>query len=276
MSGGAPQRGAEMRQAVACLAHPPAGAQRGVTSDLSVDEVLVLHSVGWEPVDLVAGASLESIPMGVWNWGSGEIGVASQAQTDAVAAAVARIRDECAAVKGHGVVGVELELTVHRHYAEATVVGTAVRPVAGGRVPPTPFVSDLSARDFSLLQNAGWEPLGLAFGTSFVYAPRRSAGAVLQQKTQNVELTNFTEAMYAARESAMERMQSSAVVLGAGGVVAVHVTEGPMPFATHSIRFTAWGTAVRVGEGGHRRITPAVAVALDDRALMFQASSLRG
>lgn len=276
MSGRAAEPGGGIREAAACLSRSPAAGERGVTSDLSIDEVLVLHSVGWEPIDLVAGASLESIPMGVWNWGSGEITVASQAQTDAVAAAVARIRDECAAVKGHGVVGVELELAVHRHYAEATVVGTAVRPVSGGRVPPTPFVSDLSARDFALLLNAGWEAVGLAFGTSFVYAPRRSAGAVLQQKTQNVELTNFTEAMYAARESAMERMQSSAVVLGAGGVVAVHVTEGPMPFANHSIRFTAWGTAVRLGEAGHRRIAPAVAVALDDRALQFEARSLRG
>ena len=34
-----------------------------------------------------------------------------------------------------------------------------------------PFVSDLSARDFTLLQGAGWRPVGLAFGASFAYAP---------------------------------------------------------------------------------------------------------
>ena len=89
-------------------------------------------------------------------------------------------------------------------------------------------------------------PLGLAVGASFVYAPRRSAGAAMKQKTQNVELTNFTEAMYAARESAMERMQRSALEVGGHGVVEVKVTEGPMDFARHAVGFTAWGTAVKL------------------------------
>ena len=90
-----------------------------------------------------------------------------------------------------------------------------------------PFVSDLSARDFTLLQRAGWMPVGLAFGASFVYAPRRTAGTAIKQKSQNVELTNYTEAMYSARESAMERMQHSALEVGGQGVVEVKVTEGP-------------------------------------------------
>jgi len=62
-------------------------------------------------------------------------------------------------------------------------------------------------------------------------------GAVFQQQTQNVELTNFTEAMYSARESAMARMQESALTLGGTGVVEVKVVEGPMSFATHAIKF---------------------------------------
>ena len=37
----------------------------------------------------------------------------------------------------------------------------------------------------------------------------------MKQSGQNVELTNFTEAMYAAREAAMERMQASALALAA-------------------------------------------------------------
>ena len=87
-------------------------------------------------------------------------------------------------------------------------------------------------------------PVGLAFGACFVYAPRRTAGTAMKQKTQNVELTNYTEAMYAARESAMEKMQRSALGAGGQGVVEVKVTEGPMSFARHAIGFTAWGTAV--------------------------------
>jgi uncharacterized protein YbjQ (UPF0145 family) len=267
---------AELVDASASLGQPGPGGRQGSTSDLSIDQALVLHSVGWEPTDLVFGVSVESIPMGVWNWGSGEIGAASAAQTRAVEAASSRLREECSGRGGHGVVGVEVDFVVHRHYAEATLVGTAVRPVNAKRPSTDPFVSDLSARDFGLLLNAGWEPVGLAFGTSFVYAPRRSATAALQQKTQNVELSNFTEAIYSARESAMERMQSSALAMGGHGIVAVRVTEGLMPFARHSVRFTAWGTGVRVGASGHRNIGPKMILAMDDQVSMFEATSLKG
>ena len=137
-------------------------------------------------------------------------------------------------------------------------------------------MSDLSARDFTLLKGAGWMPVGLAFGASFVYAPRRSAGDALKQKTQNVELTNFTEAMYSARESAMERMQRSALDVGGQGVVEVKVTEGPMRFARHAVGFTAWGTAVRLVADAHQFVSPEVVLPLDDVVVTFEATSLRG
>ena len=71
----------------------------------------------------------------------------------------------------------------------------------------------------------------------------------MKQSTQNVELTNYTEAMYSARESAMEKMQRSALAVGGQGVVEVKVTEGPMSFARHAVGFTAWGTALYVWTG---------------------------
>ncbi|MGP0029028.1 MAG: heavy metal-binding domain-containing protein [Acidimicrobiales bacterium] len=268
---------AEMLRGAQSLATPPPpSTKRGITSDLSVDEALLLHSAGWEPVDLVCGVSVASVPYGVWNWGQGEISVASVAHNAAVQGSAARIKEECAKVHGHGVVGVRVEVEVQSHHIDVELVGTAVRPVESGRPPSTPFVSDLSARDFTLLDLAGWIPVGLAFGASFVYAPRRSAGAAMQQKTQNVELTNFTQAMYAARESAMERMQRSALDAGAHGVVEVKVTEGPMSFARHAVGFTAWGTAVRLIADNHRYIKPEVILPLDDAVVTFAAQNLRG
>ena len=138
-----------------------------------------------------------------------------------------------------------------------------------------PFVSDLSARDFTLLQRAGWMPVGLAFGASFVYAPRRSAGTAMKQTRQNVELTNYTEAMYSARESAMEKMQHSALEAGGQGVVQVKVTEGPMSFARHAIGFTAWGTAVKLVAEAHQFVQPHMVLPLDDAVVTFDAESLR-
>jgi uncharacterized protein YbjQ (UPF0145 family) len=138
-----------------------------------------------------------------------------------------------------------------------------------------PFVSDLSARDFTLLLRAGWIPVGLAFGASFVYAPRRTAGAAMRQSTQNVELTNYTEAMYSAREAAMENMQHSALEVGGQGVVEVKVHEGPMSFARHAVGFTAWGTAVKLVAKEHQFVEPHVVLPLDDVVVTFDAQSLR-
>ena len=139
-----------------------------------------------------------------------------------------------------------------------------------------PFVSDLSARDFTLLLRAGWMPVGLAFGASFAYAPRRTAGAAMRQSTQNVELTNFTQAMYSARESAMEKMQRSALDVGGQGVVEVKVNEGPVSFARHAVGFAAWGTAVRLVAEEHQFVQPEVVLPLDDAVIAFEAESLRG
>jgi uncharacterized protein YbjQ (UPF0145 family) len=276
---------AEMLKGAQSLATPPPpNRERGITSDLSVDEALLLHAAGWEPLDLVVGVAVVSVPVGVWNWGRGAISMASDAHNAAVDQASRLLRAECSKVRGHGVVGVRVEVSVETHHIDVELVGTAVRPMAGqsghdargtDAALAMPFVSDLSARDFTLLQRAGWMPVGLAFGASFVYAPRRSAGTAMKQTRQNVELTNYTEAMYSARESAMEKMQRSALEAGGDGVVEVKVTEGPMHFARHAIGFTAWGTAVRLVAETHQFVQPQVVLPLDDAVVTFEAESLR-
>jgi uncharacterized protein YbjQ (UPF0145 family) len=271
-----------LRGAQALAVAPPPSKERGITSDLSVDEALLLHAAGWEPLDLVCGVAVVSVPTGVWNWGMGSISLASDAHDAAVDQASRALRGECGKVHGHGVVGVRVEVAVRTHHIDVELVGTAVRPIGSHDSRGTdaaqamPFVSDLSARDFTLLLRAGWMPLGLAFGASFVYAPRRTAGTAMRQKTQNVELTNYTQAMYAARESAMEKMQRSALAAGGQGVVEVKVTEGPMGFARHAVGFTAWGTAVRLAAESHRFVRPEVVLPLDDAVVTFEAESLRG
>jgi uncharacterized protein YbjQ (UPF0145 family) len=274
-AGPSPDLRAEVRRATAALGATGHDHGRPVTSDLSIDEALLLHAVGWEPVDLVCGVSVTSVPSGVWNWGAGEIVAASQAQGLAFTGAANRIAEECGRAGGHGVVGVHVEATVERHHVDVELVGTAVRPV-GAAAKSDVFVSDLSGRDFSLLRQAGWIPVGLAYGASFVYAPRRSAGTSLRQTRENVELANFTEAMYSARELAMERMQQTAITMGGKGIVEVKVTEGPMPFAHHAIGFAAWGTAVRLEAETHQYLRPRVVLPLDDAVVEFEAESLRG
>ena len=98
---------AEMLKGAQSLATPaPPSNERGITSDLSVDEALLLHTAGWEPLDLVVGVAVVSVPVGVWNWGRGAISLASDAHNAAVDQAARLLRGECSKVHGHGVVGV--------------------------------------------------------------------------------------------------------------------------------------------------------------------------
>ncbi len=253
----------------------PPDTTTSTTSDLSIDEELNLRSIGWEPVELVSAVSLQSIPYGFWNWGQGEIEVASRAHAAAFLSATTRLVREAGAAGAHGVVGVHIDRAVHPTFVEVSLVGTAVRPVdRSQRLSRGVFASDLSARDFTMLMVAGWEPLGLASGASFVFAPRRSMSSTLQQQTQNVELTNFTEAMYSARESAMQRMQEMAIDMHGAGVVDVTVHEGPMAFASHAVGFVAVGTVVRLAASAHQSIQPTAVVSLDDPTVAFDAQTL--
>jgi uncharacterized protein YbjQ (UPF0145 family) len=246
-----------------------------LTSDLTIDEELNLHSIGWEPVELVSGVSLYSAPAGMWNWGQGEIVGASDAHNQAFAHAIHRIHQEAANAGGHGVVGMHIDRSAYSTHIEVSLTGTAVRPVGAKKIDANAiFVTDLSGRDFTLLMLAGWEPLGLATGASFVYAPRRTMGAVVQQQSQNIELKNYTAAMYSAREAAMQRMQESALAMKGTGVVEVKIVEGPMRFASHAVGFAAWGTVVRLVKSSHQSVHPLAAVSLNDSAVAFDAATL--
>ncbi len=269
----------EVRQAVAAVASPVPregkGEARGATSDLTIDETLLLHSAGWEPVDLVYGVSWWSIPWGIWQWTTGEVKEASGAFAGAVDQAAAYLRDACTHAGGTGVLGVDVAIRVSSHHIAIELTGTAVRRTQG-TAHRFEFVSDLSARDFVLLTRAGWWPLGLAAGASFVVAPRRTARQWAAQQGQNVELPNLTQALYLARERAMERMQRAGAAMNAEGIVAVKLREGRASSSVRVIQFVAIGTGVHLRTGKHRSITPEMVVPLDEVVRAFDVKSLRG
>jgi uncharacterized protein YbjQ (UPF0145 family) len=267
----------ELHQAMAALhrtSAPEAGVAQGATSDLSIDETLLLHSIGWEPVDLVFGVSWWSIPWGVWQWQTGEVMEASTAFAGAMAEAAEQLRAECAKAGGTGVVGVGIEMRVASHHVDISLTGTAVRRI-GAKPGGFEFLSDLSARDFALLSRSGWWPLGLVAGASFVVAPRRGARQWAAQQGQNLELPNLTQAFYQAREGAMGRMQQAGREMQADGVINVKLREGPLGYNARVLQFIAVGTAVHLRDDAHRRINPTMVVPLDDAVTQFEAESLR-
>src|SRR5437588_11036881 len=75
------------------------------------------------------------------------------------------------------------------------------------------FTSTLSVEEFVLLQQAGFEPLGVTVGTSIYHV-----GIQIGRWSQNQELVVLTQAMYDARRNAIMRMLQEAHSLNADGV----------------------------------------------------------
>jgi len=81
-------------------------------------------------------------------------------------------------------------------------------------------------------------------GSCVYHVAHRGMLKALGSVGQNVELTNFSQALYDAREIAMERMQQEAAEAKAEGVVGVILHEGSHNWQPHVIEFFAVGTAV--------------------------------
>lgn len=267
------------RAALAALSTPSAASRSAVTSNLTIDETLLLHGAGYEPVDLVTGVSVQSIPFGTFYipYGQGtpvELPTASDATMAAFSGAADELRRECARAGGIGIVGVEVDVHVAPQHVRVSLVGSAIRPIDGPPPVGRPFATDLGARDFVLLGRAGWVPLDLVYGASFVGSPIQGMRQVLAQMSQNVELVQLTQALQDAREQAMERMQSLGIAASGSGVVNVTVEDGPLGHSRHVVAFLAYGTAVRLGAQTHQRIEPKLVLSVDDHSGV-EAAALR-
>jgi uncharacterized protein YbjQ (UPF0145 family) len=241
------------------------------TSDLSVNEFLLVREAGFRPLGFVMGTSVYHIGIQTSNWGRNmELVVLSQAMYHARELAMTRMEAEAYALGADGIVGVRLAVRLREwgaHIAEFIAVGTAI---VGEQDPPRgawrdsrgrPFTSDLSGQDFWTLLEAGYAPLGLVMGTCVYHIAHQRLGQVLRNMGQNTELPQFTQGMYDARELAMGRMQADARARGAEGVVGFSLTEHDHAWG-HATEFFAIGTAVRPLRDDHVVTPPSMVVPL--------------
>ena len=111
------------------------------TSDLSVNEFLLVREVGFRPLGLVLGSSIYHVGLQVGRWGRNqELDVLSQAMYHARELAMTRMEAEADAL---------------RRLAE-------LQPGKPGAI----FTSDLSVNEFLLVREVGFRPLGLVLGSS--------------------------------------------------------------------------------------------------------------
>src|SRR5579863_8121470 len=245
-------------------------------SALTSDEFAAIRSVGFEPAGQVLGAAVYNIGYtGGYNcpgaWGSWGYGIPARTQTqvssrggygsfaplvkamyDARHKAIDRMTTECAALGGHGVVGVRLSIGAFPAGGlEFKAIGTAVR----GPGPPLarPFTSDLSGQDFAKLFMDGWMPAGLVLGIS-VGARHDDWLTVTQTRwgAGNSEVHGYTEVVTQTRHDAREQLERDVARVGADGVVVTTVTtrirERDCPAAEgrrdHIVEATLIGTAI--------------------------------
>jgi len=247
------------------------------TSDLSVNEFLLVREAGFRPLGLVLGSSIYHVGIQFGRWSQNrELDQLSQAMYHARELAMTRMEAEADALGADGIVGVRLDIEFKEfgsELAEFIAIGTAVKADA----PPDrdggtwrnrhnqPFTSDLSGQDFWTLIQAGYAPLGMTMGTCVYHIAHQRFWQAMGNIGQNVEIPQYTEALYDARELAMSRMQAEAEQLGAEGIVGVQMLSNSHRWGGHTTEFFAIGTAVRPLRADHVIAKPQLVLPLTDR-----------
>ncbi|MBS1716263.1 MAG: heavy metal-binding domain-containing protein [Armatimonadetes bacterium] len=246
-----------------------AAAPKLFTSDLSTNEFLLIREAGFDPLGLVMGSSIYHIGFQMAKiFQNQEMDVLTQAMYGARELAMKRMEEEADILGADGIVGVRL--TVNRqewgeNLAEFMAVGTAVKHRSGDHyrtVKNRPFTSDLSGQDFWTLLKAGYQPSALVMGTCVYHVAHQGFMKALQRVGRNVEMENFTQALYDARELALSRMQAEAESEQAVGIVGARVEESSYSWGSHVIEYFAVGTAVRPLPGAGEVPEPAMVLPL--------------
>jgi uncharacterized protein YbjQ (UPF0145 family) len=243
------------------------------TSDLSVNEFLLVREAGFRPLGLVLGSSIYHVGFQMGKWSANqELDTLTQAMYHARELAMTRMEAEADLLGADGIVGVRLDIEFKEFgndLAEFIAVGTAVLadepPATGGGWRPVtgkPFTSDLSGQDFSTLLRAGYRPTGLVMGNCVYHVARQGMMQTMRQAGRNVEQVNFTQALYEARELAMERLQNEADELQSEGIVGARIIERSHGWGSHVIEFFAIGTSVVTTGGDHVIDRPALVLPL--------------
>jgi uncharacterized protein YbjQ (UPF0145 family) len=249
-------------------------------SALTCQEFTAVRGVGFEPVGQVFGAAVYaagyasgySCPAQVpGRRDAGSFGPLVEAMYQARQTAIDRMTAECAALGGHGVVGVRLSRgSLPLSGLDFTATGTAVRAPGAAHGQRALFTCDVSGQDFAKLISAGWVPAGLAVGISI--GSRHDDRELVGQArwwSGNVEVAGWSELVNQSRHDARRQLERDVRRLGGEGVVItgmqMRVRERDCPATVgrrdHIVEVTLAGTAiVRFSRTDHIPAGPALTV----------------
>ena len=241
------------------------------TSDLSVNEFLLVKEAGFDPIGLVVGSSIYHI-----GWQkpalnqSMELETLTQAMYHARELAMTRMEEEADSIGADGIVGVRLDVGRQQwgeNLAEFIAIGTAIKSRDGQSyraLNGRPFTSDLNGQDFWTLTKAGYRPVSFVMGNCVYHVGYQGVKAWFSQIGQNVEMPTYTQAIYDARELALSRMQAEAEELKADGIVGATIKENSHGWSSHVIEYFAVGTRVVATRADHTLSAPQLVLPLSD------------
>ena len=236
-------------------------------SELSVTEFLTLSRVGYFPHGLVIGSCIfEAGNQYDWTVATAEVTALSHSLRQARHLAITRMRDQAVQLGAEGVVDVRVQVEHDvwrgsRQVAKFIAMGTAIgfdpshlpqlRSVPSLHLADgTPFTSDLTGPDFVTLLRAGYRPVTLAMGACVYGLDPRHLRAY---RTRDAEVSEYTQAFFDARETALDRLQQDLFKAHPNGtpdapvgIVGVSVSESLYGGGKSApiVEFTAIGTAV--------------------------------
>ena len=232
------------------------------TSNLTINELALAATEGVRPLGQVMGSTIYHVG---WQYTplyqSTELVALSHAQYHARLLAISRLQQEARLLGAHGVIGVRLERQAYEwgeNLLEFAARGTAVS-LPDLPVPKHPFVCALSGQEFYALRRGGFFPVGFAFGTCVYYHVASyitqwvNQGGIFGGGMINQELTDYTQAVYIARNAAMSQMETEAARVSAEGIVGVTVEKSIQTYEVEVnktprrdliVELTALGTAV--------------------------------
>jgi uncharacterized protein YbjQ (UPF0145 family) len=234
------------------------------TSDLSVGGFALCDRLGLKPLSQVMGSSVYQVgyqpstyPMMLGGSVITELEILSDAWNEVRRRALNRLELEARHAGAQAVVGVQVKASENELGAlEYAVMGTAVRR-EGAPPADAPMLSELSVADYAKLLQAGYEPAGIVAHTSVFFAAYGTnwmGGSTAPLMFENTEFSEFTQAVYGAREQVMDQLGAQASQLGASGIVGmrlrhtvrrVEVGSGNRERGGAMIVFDAIGTAIR-------------------------------
>src|SRR5882724_2763303 len=243
------------------------------TSDLSVNEFLLVRDAGCQPIAQIMGSSIYHIgQIPDYKGKTAEIEVISDAHREARRRALSRLFQEAVVVGADAVVGAKLRERMITMGArgkggddggeviEFTVVGTAVKAPFLTHAPGQPIITDLSGQDLWALIQEGWEPCAFLFDFCKYHGWHVTSGG-----SGAGEVTDANQVVEAARQLVMQRLTAQALAASVefvvGSDVSIEVKEVPCGFASCKldvldVNVSWFGTGIRRIPGFRAPVQP--------------------